>query len=263
MGDAASDSLSGLVIAITRDLQAAFALSQKITDKGGVARHYPLFEILYRNSADIGHAARLFNPEFVIFTSVHGVKAYEVAFCSDRSHPWFALPCACVGSRTAQAAQQLGLTVVLEPDQADAKALSAQVAASPWCHKRILWVRGNLAVDEDFALLKAKAMAFLDVIGYDTVPTLQGDRLWHDVLAESVDVVLFMSGSAVRPFALALESSGKTIHDLKKRVLFVSIGHKTTQVMQEYGLYPHVTASTPSADSMLQDLARYIHREKG
>lgn len=101
--------LSGLVIAVTRDQQGSSELASLIRAKGAIVREYPLLNIEYRTSDSIQGAMGVFVPDMVVFTSVHGVHAYEMAFSEDPSYQWLTLPTACVGLKTAQAAKMIGM----------------------------------------------------------------------------------------------------------------------------------------------------------
>ncbi len=255
--------LSGLVIAVTRDQQGSSELASLISAKGAVVREYPLLHITYRALDGVRNALGDFLPDMIVFTSVHGVRAYEMIFSRDLSYPWLTLPAACVGIKTAEAAKQIGMQVLVTPSDANAQTLCSSLIDSQFIHKRFLWVRGNMADREAFSSLAQSAHGFRDAVMYDTTSTSRGIELATDVFAGGIDLIVFMSGSAVRAFAKALTDLHKLAKDIPSQVILVSIGSKTTRVMQEHGLQPHVTARMATAEVMLHDVEEYVQHKKG
>ncbi len=251
------------MIAVTRDEQGSSELATLLRARGALVREYPLLNIEYRSQDGVQNELGDFVPEMVVFTSVHGVRAYEMIFRRDPTYPWLTLPAACVGIKTAEAARLIGMQVLVMPSDANAQMLCSSLIESNFVHKRFLWVRGNLAASEAFSPLAQSAHGFRDIILYDTTSTSQGTELAKDVIAGAVDLIVFMSGSAVQPFAQALHDLHKSAADMPPQVMLVSIGSKTTRVMQEHGLQPHVTARLATVEVMLQDVEEYIQHEKG
>lgn len=132
----------------------------------------PLLEI-------VAVPAQIDPPDSVIFTSANGVMAAKKMALPRGIRAW------CVGTKTAQAAQDAGFVPITGPG--DAQRLVADIiAAAPT--GQIAHIRGRHARGDVCAQLKAAGLQCLDVVAYDQQPRLFSSEA-KEALAQQVPLI--------------------------------------------------------------------------
>jgi uroporphyrinogen-III synthase len=252
--------LSGYCVAITRPADQAGEMVHAVEEFGGVPLLYPLICTRPLGTEGIRRANQA-RWDALVFTSKAGVDAYARACLTpgeklDAPAP----PAYCVGGQTAKAARSYGLTVAVEPSEANAGALVQAMLNSGVSSGRALLVQGQLADDTVRTALESAGWVVQKVVGYETIGTGQAARLLDAVACRSVDVLTFASGSAVREFASCLAGRSQAVDVLGARLLIAAIGPSTCRVLHEVGLAPQITASKASGRDLIHALSDYIER---
>lgn len=245
--------LFGKVVAITRPLSQSEEMVQQIRDLGGQANCYPLLDIHLRTHDPILYEAVSRPVDFVIFTSVNGVRAYLDA--REKLINPFPMPKAiCVGEKTAKVAKKGQMTVVGMPSRYAAQYLVDLVRENGWHDRRVLIVRGNLADTLLASELRELDCDVIDCIGYDTVPGKEAAHLWKDIELGIIDAVTFLSGSAVEVFAGEKPIEGANLN----HVVFGAVGPNTRDVMLQQGLPCQVVAKDATGANLIIALGRHF-----
>lgn len=251
--------LRGMRIAVTRDSFLAKEVDQAILAVGAIAMHYPMIEIRAKIEDEVWQAIGESAYDLLLFTSQHGVRAYQ-SLRDQRRDKHVAMTeehCAVVGKKTAEVARSIGLHVDVIAKEAHASDLCKELQQKEYASLRKLWLRGNLADPLDFASL-FEEQGFRDVIVYETLETAEGERFLRDVSDGQIDAVFLMSGSALLPMLQAAKRLGIDLHQVGSKPYYVSIGQKTTAFMKEHHVLADVTAHEPSVQGMLDELSRYL-----
>ncbi len=225
--------LSGKRIVVTRALEQAGELHEKLLALGAVPVLIPLIETvpILSNPGLEDALSRLHTFDWVIFTSANAVrftiKPEDIA-------RWKHIRIAAVGAKTAEAIEKNGLTVDLVPDEQEAAGL---VALIPSGHIFIPQAE-QPATDLQFENVEKVAV-------YRTVSrTPTPDQV--EEIQRGVDAITFASPSAVNAFRETLE--------VPESVKIVCIGKTTAQAATLAGFTVHAIAAQPSADGLIAAL---------
>ena len=238
-------------------------VDQAILGVGAIAMHYPMIEIRAKVEDEVWQAICASSFDLFVFTSQHGVRAYQTLRDLSRDRHVVALTthCAVVGKKTAEVARSIGLHVDVIAKEAHASDLCKELQQKEYASLRKLWLRGNLADPLDFTSLYEEE-GFRDVIVYETLGTAEGERFLQDVSDGQIDAVFLMSGSALLPILQAARNLGIDLHQVGQKPYYVSIGPKTTAFMKEHDILANVTASEPSIQGMLLALHHYLVQKR-
>jgi uroporphyrinogen-III synthase len=157
---------------------------------------------------------------------------------------------ACVGNTTARACEGLfGRAPNVVP-----LAFSAEGLASAMCVRgsRVLLLNADLAPPHLEHALQSKGAEVRRVIAYRTVSSALNELdvgSWLD--QDSIDAVLFASGSAVTEFARRVSRSRLP---LAPRITVVCMGASTTQVAIRHNISTHLTTCVASNEGLIESL---------
>lgn len=254
--------LKGKRIVITRHSEGSGKFARRLAELGAETLELPLIEI--QPAVDRLAAGDIFaslgSYEWLIFTSANGVKhffnAFFAAYEDIRSLGFMRI--AVVGKATAQAVREYHLKVDLQPKQAVAEALLAELKAEQTLDNlRMLVITGNQNRDVLVRGLEAER-AIVDTLQvYETRPTQLGKLPAAKEFRQSGgDVLVFASSSAVKSFGeqadfLKLEPSAKI-------PLLCSLGPITTATMKQAGIPVGLETSEPSIDSLVDALITHF-----
>jgi len=259
MQAAALKPLSGLRILVTRPLQDAQTLSEKLRALGATAVELSTIEIAPPESFDqLDRAIRsLEDYDWVVFTSVHGVE-YFVDRMDALSVPLTTLneaQVAAVGSATASALQQAGKT----PDYVPSEYLSELIVPGlgDLRGKRVLLPRASIASKKLPTLLREGGAVVDEVVAYRTVipRDLTPQRL-KSVLSEGVDLVTFTSPSTIRNLARVIGDS--ELERFLRNVKIACIGPVTAHAVRELGLDVEVVAKNHTICALVEAIVNEI-----
>jgi len=255
-------SLSGRRIVLTRPAGSSTDWRARLTAQGAEVIELPLIQVTKEVNLDT--LAEVFqelsNYEWIIFTSVNGVKYFFEEFhrVYDDIRSIGLVRIAVVGEATAAAVREQHLRVDLQPKKASGDELAKElITRESMDSAKVLVVTGNRNRDTLVEKLH-EARTIVDQLPvYKTGETdLAGDPVAADFRAKGADAILFASPSAAQSFfdqAVALKLGAKA-----KRPLAGSIGTTTTATMKQLGLPVDFEASEASLDSLVAALLKKL-----
>lgn len=202
-------------------------------------------------------AGRLHTYAWAVVTSANGARAIVEAASrcgSDlRRTSW-----AAIGPATRLVLEAEGVEVAVQPTRANGPAIATELPFE--AGDRILVVRGDLADEAVARTLQARGANVDDVIAYRTQEAPEASRplLRRALAAESIDAVLFTSGSTVRGL-MALAGAEAT--DLRS-IPAVSIGPETAAAAAGAGFRVIAVSPTPDAATLAAVTADALDRGK-
>ena len=253
--------LSGMRVIVTRPVDQAIFLSNKLRNLGATTIEIPMIEIMPPSDTDsIDTSIRnLGKYDWVIFTSVHGVEFYlrRMAILQIPVSSLSSVRIAAIGPATSAAIQSIGRS----PDYVPSKFLSESIAAGlgGLQGKRILLPRADIASKKLPLLLREKGASVDEVVAYQTVVPreLKRDRL-KAILESGIDVIIFTSPSTVRNFANALED----VSVMKKlsNVRIVCIGPVTAEAARQLEIDVDIVANPHTINALVDAIVSDIRR---
>jgi uroporphyrinogen-III synthase len=203
------------VVAITREAAKSAELMDFVRAQGGTPLSLPMIETVFSSAPPALVASS--TPCWWIFSSPTGVQALAALV------PWpQSVKVGVVGPATAKAVRNLGQEVAFESAIHTAQHL-AETLPEEEGYDRAVWWCGNLA-NQDVHAKIAGMKEISSICVYSTQPTVLSELQIHQ-MKEETEVVVFMSGSAVRNW---------TAHAaLEKELTVICIGPSTLQVAQE------------------------------
>lgn len=245
--------LDSLRIAVTRPAADADELARLLEAYGACPVLIPLSAIAppVDDSAFRRSAARLDEYDWIVFTSVNGVRALAAV----ASWEGTAARIAAVGPATAEAVRALGGS---EPELVPEPYTGAALAAAMLEHgsmrgAHVLWPRAEQSGD-DLPCALRDAGAFLDdPVAYRTVTdgAAAAELARMDEQGE-IDVITFTAPSAINAFADAVSGPVHT--------RIAVIGPVTAAAARARGLRVHVEAEQHIISALVAALARFHSR---
>jgi uroporphyrinogen III methyltransferase/synthase len=228
--------LFGQRIVITRDHRQSRDLAEPLEALGAEVIALPVIEI--QPPADPAPMARamaqLDHYDWVIFTSVNGVRSFVAALDDIRT---LRAKIAAIGPATRDAVEALHLRVDCMPAEYVAESLLEALAGDAIQGKRVLLPRAAVARDVVPAEL-AKRGAIIDVVeAYRTEAPANLAARTKEVLARKPHWITFTSSSTVKNFVAAAGA------DALAGIKIASIGPITSATAREFGLRVDVEAS--------------------
>jgi uroporphyrinogen III methyltransferase / synthase len=248
--------LFGKRIVVTRAAGQADALSARFRDLGACVVELPAIEI--RPAADFGPLdraiAQLASYDWVIFTSVNGVRAFlERLDCSGTDLRSLRARLCAIGPATRDAVEALHLKVDVMGAEYVAEGLLEALAAHNLAGARVLLPRA--AVARDLVPIElARRGALVDVVeAYRTLAPEGAEERIRKVLAAhpAPDFVTFTSSSTVRNF-LAAAGGPEALAGVKA----VSIGPVTSRTARDLGIEVAAEASPFTVDGLVEAVVR-------
>ncbi|MGQ0813389.1 MAG: uroporphyrinogen-III synthase [Gemmatimonadota bacterium] len=247
--------LSGLRIAVTRARPQAEELAAPLRALGAEVVTAPLIRIVpARDNVQMREAmARIQEFDWIIFTSANGVSVFFDALRTTGNAASLSnISIACVGPATATAARRLGFEPDLMPEEYVGEQIAAALAArlDPG-GKRMLLARAAGGDDALPNRLRAAGALVSEIVLYDTAADPDGARLLSEhIMAESLDVLTFTSGSTIRYFAQSIGQPGKAI--------VAVIGPITARTARQHGLAVHIEAQPHTTDGLVKAIVKHF-----
>ncbi len=252
--------LFGKRIVVTRSRDQAGSLSELLREQGADPVEVPVLEIVPPESYEEMDAAiaRLSGYDWVVFTSVNGVKSLldrvEALGLDVRAFGGARL--AAIGPATAQELRGYHLKVDLVPAEFVAEAAAAALVSSGVAGRKILLPRADLA-REALAIELERAGALVDnVVAYRTVPARSDlSRLRDWMSTGQMDAVTFASSSTVRYFVAGL---GEDAVSLLAGTAVACIGPITASTARELGIRVDLVASEHTIPGLVSAMVEYL-----
>ncbi|MDP2728358.1 MAG: uroporphyrinogen-III synthase, partial [Dehalococcoidia bacterium] len=219
------------------------------------------------NSALDQALSTLTNYDWIIFTSVHGVRSV-LSRLRDLGREAAALSAArlaAIGPSTAKELAGAGLRVDYQPGEYVAEAIVEGLEGV--AGKRILLPRADIAREALAVGLREKGAVVDEVAAYRTVPAAsQAGSVRQRLAAGEIDVVTFTSSSTVRNFLALLEqgtgNKEEEVLGLLRGVKIACIGPITSQTAREMGLQVDVEAREYTIPGLVEALVE-AYEKKG
>jgi len=246
--------LFGQRVLVTRAQGQAGTLVAKLRELGADALELPAIEIKPPSSyEDLDRAMeRLREYDWLIFTSVNGVKAFFERLDSSAQDLRSVRGRICaIGPATKDAIQRLHLKVDLMPSEYVAESLVAAFGPYDVAGKKILLPRAAVARDVIPSELAGRG-ALVDVVeAYRTELPEYAHLHAKEALAVKPDWITFTSSSTVRN---TVAMAGR---EALRGIKIASIGPITTATAREHGLEVTVEAGQHTIDGLLESLQNY------
>ena len=265
MSDGGVAPLAGRRIVVTRAEEAGSALSARLGALGATAISCPAIAVappLAWAPLD-GALARLADFDWVVFTSVNAVRAFNdrLGMVDTARVLPDTLRIAAVGRATAGAARAL----LREPDLVpqDARAAGLVDALGPLMGQHCLLPSSNIARPELARGLRSAGATVEVVTAYRTVPVAPATlgevaRLLH---AGGLDAITLTSPSTVAGFLDGLAGVGVApgeLARLPRRPALCCIGPTTATATRDYGLPVDAIADEQTDDGLVTALVRCL-----
>jgi len=246
--------LAGRRVLVTRSAQQAGKLSKGLRDAGAEPVEVPVLEICPPDSFEpLDRALRqLRDYDWLILTSantVHAIReranAIGVTFNSLDQ-----LKVAAIGSATAAAAREAGLSVALVPEKYVAESLVESLMSQPLSKRKVLLARAAMARDVIPDSLRA-AGAGVDVVdAYQNRMPDNAPELLRAALVVGIDAVTFTSSSSVSHLAAAALAAG--LNFPLDAVNAISIGPITSETLRASGWEPAIEAERSDIAGLIE-----------
>lgn len=275
--------LSGKRVLVTRTREQASQLSALLRDYGAEAVECPTIEIQpVEDFSEMDVAlSRLSEYDWVIFTSVHGVRSV-LSRLNDLGRSADALAecrLAAIGPATARVLKGAGLRVAYQPEEYVAEAIVEGLAGV--AGKRILLPRADIARESLAVGLGEKGAVVDEVDAYRTVSaSAEAGPVRQMLAAGQIAAVTFTSSSTVRNFVALLErapgnkeqgtgnkergtgNKKRGVVGLLKGVKVACIGPITSKTAREMGLHVDVVAKEYTIPGLVQALEEFYAKER-
>ncbi len=244
--------LDGKRILVTRPRAQAAELCDKLAAQGATPIVFPTIEIApLEDTAQLDRAIRnLAQYQWIIFTSVNGVKAFWERLDAVGAGLGPTLRVAAIGPATASALQSHDVMVTLIPDEYVAEAIIESIGAVQG--QRILLPRADIAREALAVELRERGAILDEIAAYRTLPA-QPDPNGLIELRRGVDGITFTSSSTVRNF-IALVGQGAILPG----TVIACIGPITANTARELGLRVDVQATEYTMDGLVAALAAHF-----
>ena len=254
--------LAGRRVLVTRAAHQAGKLSQGLRALGAEAVEVPVLEIRPPLSFEPLDAAiaNLDTYRWLILTSANAVLALRdraaVLGISLAGHT--ALKVAAVGSATARAAAEAGLTVSFVPESYVAESLADGLAGDV-TGQRILIARAAIARDVIPEALRL-ASAIVDVVdAYRNAMPEAAPAQLRQALQQGIDAATFTSSSSVTHLQDAARAAGLAWPFAG--VAAISIGPITSQSLRDAGWEPAAEADPSDIPGLIAAIQRALPKE--
>lgn len=247
--------LTGKHIVITRATHQADGLTHELAQLGAVPLLYPCLELLPPDELTPLHQAldNLIHGgyDWLILTSQNTVTVLAETL----KHLKYPIECAAVGTATAHAAAEVGLTVTTLPDTHNAESLAA---AMPPIHGAQILLPQSALADRSLATALVERGAHVTAVtAYSMGIGTGGIDLPAQLRAGQIDAITLASPSAFHNLLTRLGNEGGDLA-LLRRVPLACIGATTAQAVTDGGFSPAVTAPTPTSRGLLDALSAYF-----
>lgn len=255
-------SLEGLRVLVTRPAHQAEPFCTLLAQAGAEAVRFPVLAIAPAAdpAAVAAVAERLDQFDLLIFISVNAVQ-YGLEWLPGPGDWPTSTAIAAVGSRTAAALVEEGLSVTLVPETGhNSEALLALPALQDMRHRRVLIVRGNGGRETLAEALRARGAEVTYAEVYRRVcPDSDAALLLRRWQKGGVDVVTVTSVESLRNLFTLLGPAGE---DLLRATPLVVASERVRAVAQELDCHGAITVAADATDAgMLMALRQWRQQD--
>lgn len=241
--------LSGKRVIVTRARAQASAFAAQLEELGAEVIEFPTVRTVAPDDPAPLQAAVSASStyDWIVFSSVNGVVAFWQALAAlgrDTRSLGAARICA-VGSTTAGALQERGVTADVVPAEFVAEGVAEALAGDDLKGKKVLLPRADGAREVLPELLATNGAVVTPVVAYRTIQEV-GDAadVRRQLTAGEIDLITFTAASTVRNF---VQLAGAEIGDAR----VASIGPITSAAARELGLAVDIEAAEYTVTGLL------------
>ncbi|EHJ48080.1 uroporphyrin-III C-methyltransferase [Solidesulfovibrio carbinoliphilus subsp. oakridgensis] len=256
--------LLGQGVVVTRSREQASDLVRLLAEEGACCYEFPAIEIApLADTTPVRQAAsRLYDYDWVIFTSVNGVKCFfaEVDALGLDARAFAGIRIAAIGPATAEALASKGLKADFLPERFVAESVVEGLLALGIADRRVLIPRAREARDVLPEKL-AEAGADVSVLPvYDTRPVDQDPQeILEAIRAGEIRYVTFTSSSTVKNFFAKIPPAALQAAGTVKTAV---IGPITAKTLAEYGLSADVMAAAYTVPALAEAIIADARADK-
>ncbi|GAB6098513.1 uroporphyrinogen-III C-methyltransferase [Halanaerocella petrolearia] len=249
-------------IVVTRPAGQATSFCQMLSREGAKVIEAPAIEILPPESYQEldSRLERLSNYDWVVFTSVNGVKyVMERLFALDQDVRSFGgLKICAIGSKTAAKLKEYGLVVDYIPADYVSESIIDGLSEQDLTDQRFLLPRANIARQKLQDGLEELGAEVDNITAYRTISGAGNKELVDRLKSNQVDLVTFTSSSTVRNF---IKQLGNNYQELLTDVEIACIGPITAGTVQEYGLEEDIIADEYTIEGLIIAIKNYYNQK--
>lgn len=250
--------LSGKKIVVTRAVDQAVELIDKLNSLGAETIHLPVIKTESKKIEDIGTVFEG-HHDWVLFTSENGVRYFfEQLNERDLDSRFFSdMKIAAVGSQTAKALKRFGLKADLVPSSyTSATLLQELIDGFEIRGKKFLRIKGYFDNDPLTEGIKKNGGYVNAVSCYELQSNTPTNFQTSKVIDNKIDAVLFTSVSSIDNFysALGNEAADKVLRSTNP----VVIGPVTAKGFAKYGITKFIESKIQTIDGMIKELLELL-----
>ena len=257
--------LFGRRVLVTRPRHQAEGMVRRLENLGAVPVVLPTVEI--RPPSDTTHLDEVLNNlnsyDWLVFTSTNGVKMFfeRLLKLGKDLRALGKIKLACIGAKTAEALKQYHLNADVVPDQFWSEGLVASLRDAV-TGKRVLLARANRGramLKEEFS----KIANVTEVTVYDQVDSVDVDgEVFSSLRRGEIEFLTFSSSNIARSLLTKFDATMRGRCEAGQ-IKIVAISPETAKNIAELGFPVHATASTFTADGLIEAVVRLSVSEQG
>jgi len=254
-------SLRNRTVLITRQVEQSREFIAEVERRGGRALVIPMIRIADPDSWDECDRAidSLSSFDGLIFTSTNAVERF-FGRCEARNAAVESLAgnVVAVGSRTARALKEKGISVRFVPEKYTSETLGEYFTEERIKGKRFLFPRGNLSPEHLGTHIAKHGGIVKAVTVYTTVGPDQSssETLIRHLHNHDIDVVTFASPSAAKNFVSVIGK--ELVGRLKSLTAVAAIGPTTASAASELGMIPDIIAMESTVYGLADAITTYF-----
>lgn len=258
--------LFGKKVVVTRAREQASDFAALLSDAGAGVIEFPTIETVAPESWDNLDKAisQIQRFDWIVFTSVNGVRFFvdHLKETGNDIRKLAGLKICCIGPKTAEAVENLGLIVDVVPKEYRAESVIAEFSADGLDGKKILIPRAKVARE---ILPDEMRKMGAEVTIAETYVTIRPEGKKEEVRKfledEKIDVITFTSSSTVTNF-VEMWDSQQEARAVMNGVTIASIGPITSDTARGYGLEPAIEPETYTTPALCQAIIDYFDKGK-
>lgn len=260
-----SRPLFGRRVLVTRAREQSSDFKAMLAELGADCIEFPTIGISPPPSWDLldSAVARLSNYDWVIFTSVNGVRFFmeRIRFAGLDCRELKGVRIAAIGPKTAESLEGYGLRPDLVPDEYRAESILAGLAGSGVAGKSFLMPRAMVARDVLPESLRDRG-ATVDVVpAYQTVlPSARSEEILGLLSRGEIDCLTFTSSSTVSNF-FSLFKKEEILPCLEHPVI-ACIGPITAETARKFGLRVDVMPAEYTIPGLTEAICAHYEKKR-
>ncbi len=252
-------------IVVTRAEEQADTLADLLEGAGARVICFPTIEIGPPRSYGKldGALRRLRDYDYLVFTSVNGVKAFvsRIEFLKLNRELLCGVTIAALGEMTAQALRTHGITPGIVPAVFTSRHLADAFRGEQMQEKKVLLVRSDIAGDLLPRALKKMGALVDNVCSYSIrKPRVKAGEVKRLMQKETIDCITFTSPSTFVNFMSLMKET--PVKHLLKKTAVAAIGPVTRQEIAKHGIKVSITASSHTIPGLAKAIITYYGTKK-